>query len=53
MFKSVNIWQSYKQERECVMHFLYFFIYLHCVGQAHKMQDNHTLACNFAKYSLI
>ena len=21
-FKSVNIWQSYKQERDCVVHFL-------------------------------
>jgi len=23
-FKTVNIWQSYKQERVCLVHFLYF-----------------------------
>jgi len=22
-FKSVNIWQSYKQERDCLMHFVH------------------------------
>jgi len=25
IFKSVNIWQSYKQERDCLLHFLRLF----------------------------
>ena len=32
-FKSVNVWQSYKQERYCFVHFLRL---LQCVGQALK-----------------
>ena len=31
--KSVNIWQSYKQERDCFVH---FFRFLECVGQVDK-----------------
>jgi len=48
MLKSVNIWQSYKQERGCLMHF---------VRLANTMQkdeesarDNHDFASDFAKY---
>jgi len=44
----VNIWQSYKQECDCFVHFLRLLAM--CWPRA---QDNHVLACNFAKYSLI
>ena len=47
-FKSVNIWQSYRQERDCLVHFLRLFAV--CSPSA---RDNHVLACNFAKYSPI
>jgi len=40
-FKSVNIWQSYKQERDCLMH---FFVFWQCVvGQARKVHETTTL----------
>ena len=47
-FKLVNIWQSYKQERGCLMHFV-------CLGNTllkdeESAGDNHVFACNFAKY---
>ena len=39
-FKSVNIWQSYKQERDCLMH---FFVFWQCVGQVRKVHETTTL----------
>ena len=50
-FKSVNIWQSYKQERDCLVHFLRLLTV--CWPGAQSASDNHALACNFAKYSPI
>jgi len=47
-FKSVNIYQSYKQERDCFVHFSHLLAV--CWPSA---RDNHILAFNFAKYSLI
>jgi len=51
IFKSVNIWQSYKQESGCLMH---------CTRLANTMltdeesaRDSHVFAFNFAKYSPI
>jgi len=46
--KSVNIWQSYKQESGCLLHFA------HLANTLQKDEEsawyNHVLACNFAKY---
>ena len=50
-FKSVNIWQSYKQERGCLMHFARLANTLLKDGES--APDNHVFACNFAKYSPI
>ena len=50
-FKSVNIWQSYKQERDCLVHFLHLLAMRWPVAQS--AWDIHALACNFAKYSPI
>ena len=50
-FKSVNIWQSYKQERECLVHFLHLLA-VRWPGMQ-SAWDNHALACNFAKNSPI
>jgi len=47
----VNIWQSYKQERDCLMHFACLAITL--LKDEESALDIHVLACNFAKYSLI
>jgi len=47
-FKSVNICQSYKQERDCLVHFLRLLAV--CWPGAPSAWDNRTLACNFAKY---
>jgi len=49
--KSVNIWRSYKQERDCLMHFLRLLAV--CWPDAQSAWDNHVLACNFAKCSPI
>ena len=49
--KSVNIWQSYKQERDRLVHFLR--LQTVCWPGAQSAWDNHGLACNFAKYSPI
>ena len=49
--KSVNIWQSYKQDRDCLEHFLPLLAV--CWPGAQSSWDNHSLACNFAKYSPI
>ena len=46
--KSVNIWQSYKQERDCFVHF--FRLLSPCWPSSQRARDNHVLACNFAKY---
>jgi len=47
-FKSVNIWQSYKQERACLMHFARLANTL--LKDENSAQDNHVLVGNFAKY---
>jgi len=47
----VNIWQSYKQERGCLMHFAHLANTL--LEDEESARDNHVLACNFAKYSPI
>jgi len=48
-FKSVNIWQSYKQERGCLMHFARLANAL--LKDEESARDNHVFASNFAKYS--
>ena len=50
-FKSVNIWQSYKQERDYLVHFVRLVNELLKDGESAR--NNHVLACNFAKYSAI
>ena len=47
-FKSLNIWQSYKQERGCLMHFARLANTL--LKDEESARDNHVLASNFAKY---
>jgi len=47
----VNIWQSYKQERGCLVHFVRLASAL--VKDEESARVNHVLACNFAKYSPI
>jgi len=47
-FKSVNIWQSYKQQRGCLMHFAHLANTL--LLDEESARDNHVLACDFAKY---
>jgi len=47
-FKSVNIWQSYKQESGCLVHFAHLANTL--LKDEESARDNHVLACNFAKY---
>jgi len=49
-FKSVNIWQSYKQECGCLMHFARL---ANTLLEQKSARDNHVLARNFAKYSPI
>jgi len=49
--KSVNIWQSYKQERGCLVHFARLTNTL--LKDEESAQGNHVLACDFAKYSPI
>jgi len=46
--KSVNIWQSFKQERGCHMPFARLANAL--LKDEESARDNHVLACNFAKY---
>jgi len=41
IFKPANIWQSYKQKRDCLVHF--FRLFLQCVGQARKVHETTTL----------
>jgi len=47
-FKLVNIWQSYKQQRGCLMHFAHLANAL--LKDEESARDNHVLVCNFAKY---
>jgi len=47
-FKSVNIWQSYKEERDCIVHFVRLANTL--LKDEESAGDNHFLACNFAKH---
>jgi len=47
----VNISQSYKQERGFLAHFLRLATEL--LKDEESARDNHSLACNFAKYSPI
>ena len=46
-FKSVNIWQSYKQERGCLVHFL---LAVRWPG-THSARDNHVFACNYQTFA--
>jgi len=50
-FKSADIWQSYKQERGCLMHFARLANTL--LKDEASARDNHAVVCNFAKYSPI
>jgi len=47
----MNISQSYKQERGCFMHFVRLANTL--LKDEERANDNHVLACKFAKYSPI
>ena len=49
--KSVNIWQRYKQERGCLMHFAHLANTL--LKDEESSRGYHVLACRFAKYSPI
>jgi len=51
IFKWVNIWQSYKQERGCLMHSVRLANTL--LNDGESARDNHVLARNFVKYSPI
>jgi len=46
--KSVNIWQSYKQERGCLMHFARLANTL--LKDEESSRNSHVIACNSAKY---
>jgi len=48
--KSVNIWQSYKQECGCLMHFVHLANTL--LKDEESIRDYRIIACNFAKYLL-
>jgi len=48
LFKSVNIWQSYNQERDCLMHFARLANTL--LKGEESARDNHVRACNLARY---
>jgi len=51
ILKSVNILQSYKQERGCLVHFVCLATTL--LKDEESARDNHVLARNFAEYSPI
>jgi len=51
ILKSVNIWQSYNQERGCLMHFVHLANTL--LKDEYSAREIHVFACNFAKYSPI
>jgi len=44
----MNIWRSYEQERDCLMHLVRLANTLLKVDESAR--DNHVLARNFAKY---
>jgi len=44
--KSVNIWRSYKQECDCLVHFLHHLAV--CLPGVQSARDDQVLACNFA-----
>ena len=46
-FKSVNIWQSQKQERDCLVHFARLANTL--LKDEESARDNHVFAWKFAK----
>ena len=46
-FKSVNIWQSYKQERGCLIYFAHLANVL--LKDKESARDSHVLTCNCAK----
>jgi len=48
-FKSVNIWQSYKQEGDYLLHIVRLANGV--IKDGESARNNHVLACNFAKYS--
>jgi len=50
--KSVNIRQSYMQERDCLVHFIHLLA-VWWPGAQSAWDNSHALACNFAKYSPI
>jgi len=45
LFKSVNIWQSYKQESGCLMHFAHLANTL--LKDEYSAREIHVFACNF------
>jgi len=47
--KSVNVWQSYKQEDGWLVHFMHLATTL--LKDEESARNNHVLARNFAKYS--
>jgi len=47
----MNIWQSYKQERGCIVHFARLANTL--LKDEESARDSHVRACDFAKYSLL
>jgi len=51
VFKSVNIWQSYKQERDCLVHFVLLTKAL--LKDRESARNNHVIVCNSTKYSPI
>ena len=44
-------WQSHKQKRDCLMHFLSLLAV--CWAGAQSAWESHAVICNFAKYSPI
>ena len=50
-FLTMYTWQSYKQERGCLVHFIRLLA-VRWPG-AQSAWDNHAVACNFTKYSQI
>jgi len=48
ILKGVNIWQSYKQERGCLLHFARLANTL--LKDEESARDSHVVPCNFAKY---
>ena len=49
--KFLNIWQGYRQERRCLMHFARLANTL--LNDEESARDSQVFACNFTKYSPI